>query len=312
VPETNFAANICPGAQIVVNGTIYDENRTSGTEILRGRAANGCDSIVHVNLTVDSLILIIQLRAANCRPQEGGQITFFSIDGGVPPYSVSVNSGPAVNIDPYPFLIDGLSAGVYNLTFADGNGCLYREPVTIPDNPLFNISSDTVVMIRRGQTIQLGHGFNFMADVIRWTPAAGLSCSDCLNPEVTPDFSTGYQVAAEFFGCTARQTVRILVDTRIPVFAPNAFSPNRDNINDRFTLFAAPEDVSRITALRIFDRWGGMVFEGKDLLPGDVESGWDGTNKGQPCNSGIYIFTAEVESAFGDTIVVKGEVNLMR
>lgn len=41
---------ICPGEQITVNGTIYDENHPSGTEILLGASQHGCDSILQVQL----------------------------------------------------------------------------------------------------------------------------------------------------------------------------------------------------------------------------------------------------------------------
>ncbi|MBR9922504.1 MAG: gliding motility-associated C-terminal domain-containing protein [Bacteroidetes bacterium] len=43
---------ICPGESIVINGTTYDETNPAGTEILVGAAANGCDSILNVQLTL--------------------------------------------------------------------------------------------------------------------------------------------------------------------------------------------------------------------------------------------------------------------
>ncbi|MBX2878087.1 MAG: gliding motility-associated C-terminal domain-containing protein, partial [Saprospiraceae bacterium] len=47
----DFSTEICPGSDIVFNGTTYDENNTSGTEILVGQSVNGCDSIVNVSIT---------------------------------------------------------------------------------------------------------------------------------------------------------------------------------------------------------------------------------------------------------------------
>ncbi|MBP8238647.1 MAG: gliding motility-associated C-terminal domain-containing protein, partial [Saprospiraceae bacterium] len=312
VPETTYEETICPGTEIVINGTVYGENRISGTEVFRGAAANGCDSIVQVRLTIDSLVLTIQLRAANCSPQERGQITFFSIEGGTAPYAVALDGASFATIADFPYLIENLAAGPYQLTFRDRFGCLYREGVTIPDNPLFNIQTDTVVEIRRGQTVQLGFGFDFVPDWIRWSPPAGLSCSDCMQPETTPLFSTTYEMDAEFFGCTAHQTVRILVDTRVPVYAPTGFTPNGDAVNDRFTLFATPGDLTRIISLKIFNRWGGFMYEGKDLAPGDITMGWDGMFDGRDCPSGTYVFMAEVETAYGEVIALKGELNLVR
>lgn len=52
-----FSTEICPGSNIVFNGTTYDENNTSGTEILAGQSANGCDSIVNVSITFSDPVI---------------------------------------------------------------------------------------------------------------------------------------------------------------------------------------------------------------------------------------------------------------
>ena len=46
----NFTTTICESEEILFNGTTYDMNNSSGTEILAGQAANGCDSLVNVQL----------------------------------------------------------------------------------------------------------------------------------------------------------------------------------------------------------------------------------------------------------------------
>jgi len=52
-PPAVFDLNetLCEGESVMVNGTVYDENNPTGTAILIGASANGCDSIVNVNLT---------------------------------------------------------------------------------------------------------------------------------------------------------------------------------------------------------------------------------------------------------------------
>lgn len=51
-PPAIFAVNqtICETDSIVVNGRAYNRARPSGTEIIRGATANGCDSLVSINL----------------------------------------------------------------------------------------------------------------------------------------------------------------------------------------------------------------------------------------------------------------------
>lgn len=48
---TTLNPTLCPGESITVNGNIYQEGTPNGTETLVGAAANGCDSIVQIQLS---------------------------------------------------------------------------------------------------------------------------------------------------------------------------------------------------------------------------------------------------------------------
>lgn len=50
----NYSAEFCESASVNINGTIYDIDNPSGTEILEDQAQFGCDSILNVNLTFTS------------------------------------------------------------------------------------------------------------------------------------------------------------------------------------------------------------------------------------------------------------------
>ncbi len=75
------------------------------------------------------------------------------------------------------------------------------------------------------------------------------------------------------------------------IFVPNAFTPNGDEINDRFTL--KHSDICNIQEfdLKIFDRWGRMVFETKTSDPNQA---WDGTFEGKELQQGVYIWNLYV------------------
>ncbi|MEL6864387.1 MAG: PKD domain-containing protein, partial [Bacteroidota bacterium] len=49
--STNLNLQLCPGENIIVNGTLYDENNPIGTEVFAGASLLGCDSLVNVQLT---------------------------------------------------------------------------------------------------------------------------------------------------------------------------------------------------------------------------------------------------------------------
>ncbi|MEO1623929.1 MAG: gliding motility-associated C-terminal domain-containing protein [Bacteroidota bacterium] len=57
-PQTSgqLALTLCPGESILVNGTRYDEDNFSGTEILSGAAVSGCDSLLDVSISYTQMI----------------------------------------------------------------------------------------------------------------------------------------------------------------------------------------------------------------------------------------------------------------
>lgn len=52
----NYNPTLCTGGSITVNGNIYDGTNTTGTEVLANASIHGCDSIVNVNVTFNSVV----------------------------------------------------------------------------------------------------------------------------------------------------------------------------------------------------------------------------------------------------------------
>lgn len=95
------------------------------------------------------------------------------------------------------------------------------------------------------------------------------------------------------------------------IYAPNAFSPNGDGRNDYFTLYGAADWV-QLNSLRIYDRWGALVFERLEPALGSETDGWDGTIQGRTLPAGVYVYFAELSGPAGETEVMNGEVVLLR
>jgi len=57
----------------------------------------------------------------------------------------------------------------------------------------------------------------------------------------------------------------------------------------------------------IYDRWGNKVFESES-----ESVGWDGTYKGQPMNTGTYVWYLKAMMNDGSTVEKKGNVALVR
>lgn len=128
------------------------------------------------------------------------------------------------------------------------------------------------------------------------------------------DGSTGFSVTAEKSGaywavrqdaegCEIRDTVNVAFPANF--YIPNAFSPNGDGLNDEFA--PAPGGIPPpFYHLQVFDRWGGLVFEGHD-----PSIGWNGERNGKPCSTGIYTYLIATGTATC-TQIQGGDLLLLR
>ncbi|MEM1217934.1 MAG: gliding motility-associated C-terminal domain-containing protein [Bacteroidota bacterium] len=120
-----------------------------------------------------------------------------------------------------------------------------------------------------------------------------------------------YAVTVENVCGKASSSVDITFESCREVYIPNAFTPNFDGINDYFYL-QDEGDVEEITFLRVFDRWGNLVYETTNSLPNDGVSGWDGTFRGGLAESGVYAWACEVRYRDGFQEVLSGSLHLIR
>ena len=124
---------------------------------------------------------------------------------------------------------------------------------------------------------------------------------------VSPDATTSYILWVEDFKydiTTDTVTVFVEDDCGSTIYIPNIFSPNNDNQNDK--LYVRGEKIQSLH-LYIYNRWGNKVFETEDIT-----QGWDGTQNNKPCETGVYIYRAEVTFKNGESIVKRGDVRLVR
>ena len=60
--------------------------------------------------------------------------------------------------------------------------------------------------------------------------------------------------------------------------------------------------------MKVFDRWGGFVFESSS-----INVGWDGKNSiGEDLGNGIYLYSVVIYDLNERLWVYNGELNLMR
>ncbi len=258
-------------------------------------------------------------------PQTGvGQISCYGADDGwiqvqavgqaTPPLQFSLNGAPPVPQGLFP----RLSPGLYELLIRDAAGCETTLRFDLQQPSELQAVIDAPGLAGDPPSIQLGDSLRLelltnvppaeVASIV-WSPAP---CPECMSVSLRPSFTDTYAVTVtNQNGCSASAELTVLVDRRPAVFIPNAFSPNNDGFNDRLLVFAGKQ-VSHVRSFLIFDRWGEAVYEVYQFPPNDPAYGWDGSYRGQPLQSAVFVYVAEVETIDGEVHLLKGDVTLVR
>ncbi len=273
--------------------------------------ANGCSTSDNFTLTAPTPIAFaVQSKDISCFGKKDGKINIQATNGGTKPYLYSFDNQSFVSST----MVSNLSAGVHKVIVQDANGCEKDTMITLlqPDSLTLFIGNDTLLDI--GDSLYLRVLTNLPTnriDTLLWSSNLNF-CPNCLEIPLRPLQSTIYQLKLiSDTGCEIKDEIKVNVKDKLPVYAPTAFSPNGDNNNDRFMLYSN-ESVLKINVLRVFDRWGNLVYEGFNLPTNDLSVGWDGTYRGATFNSSVFIYTAEILFKDGRVAILKGEVLLLR
>jgi gliding motility-associated-like protein len=247
----------------------------------------------------------------------------FTIEGdtvlcsGVSSVTLSVNSGSGTKIkwNPASWLSSTSAFSVtasptetitYTATVTNTYGCstsnkktiLVNEPIDFTRSP----AGDTTIYL--GQKVQLKISTSSEDVEYSWTPHSNITCTHCNDPWVSPKESTTYSVEMKdgCFDYIENFIVNVISDFYLE--APSAFTPNGDSNNDVFRFES--KNIS-VFDLKIFNRWGEIVFS-----TNDVNEGWDGNVNGHPQNIDTYKYVISAETIHGYRFERKGEFLLLK
>lgn len=314
--QWNFGAGATPtfadssGPHSVVYESFGDK-----VAALTVESARGCIVTKILNLYVepccaDTSTLDLSALADDqiCPGVSDGVISAFGMNG-APEYQFSLDG---VNYQPSP-VITRLDPGDYTVYVQDIKGCRDSTVVTVGPADPFEVDAGDTIVVELGYPAQLEAVPipNITPTSITWIPAGGLQFGvDSLRPQVLTGVPTVYTVEiTNENGCIATDDVFVLVEVVRPIFIPNVISANADGLNDYFYISAGPA-ADNVEILRIFDRWGALVFEDSDFMPNDELRGWDGTFNGEPVDPGVFTFYTtihfldDVSQTYSGTITV--------
>lgn len=260
--------------------------------------ANGC-TINQTATVIDQPAFVATATGSSACTDNTGMVSV-TTSGGTPPYSYQWNptGGTASSAT-------GLGAGTYSCLITDANGCTGTVSASVIIYPPVVADAGTDITIESGTSTQLtatgGTQYN-------WSPAQGLSCTDCQSPVATPDATTTYCVlVTDANGCTGSDCTTITIDVACgELFVPNAFSPDGSNHPENEKLCVYHKCIKTME-FSIFTRWGEKVFTS------DSQSEcWDGTYKGKALNTGIYVYFLNATLIDGTKVERKGDISLIR
>lgn len=196
------------------------------------------------------------------------------------------------------------------VTATSTDGCVFKDSIWIDVNMFTQnnvVASTSKTHVLNGEVVTLSAqptGYSSYS----WTPTDGVVSPNSQTTEAKVNGTTIYKVTVSDGFCAKSDTVIVFggdyaCDKNF-VYLPNAFTPNGDGDNDVLFVRSA---IAQKVLLRIFNRWGQMVFETENQ-----HVGWDGTFKGRPCDPDVYDYYLKVTCVGKEENIIKGNVTLIR
>jgi len=224
---------------------------------------------------------------------------------------ITWNASPAITLEPGTlFNLDfhALLAGASQLTWNSGestvtNGInvsplmiLNGATVTVnplPEPPVIVTADPDSLGVSGNETVTLS-AEGGSGDELIWTTGNcdgdKIGNDSILQMERPYETETYFAKWANTCGVSNCMDVTVVVAGEYDLYAPNAFSPNNDGLNDEFTL-VSPAPLA-LYHLLIFDRWGKQIYESFDQY-----QGWNGTYKGSGAPVGVYAWKVTYQLA---------------
>jgi gliding motility-associated-like protein len=290
-------------------------NLDTGTYQLFATDTNGCEKKIFTSRLGRSPAPVINysnlvVKDDQCNALLGG-ISGLQITGIYGPTTYSwvnqnnVSVGSSLNLQ-------NAAAGTYRLQVVDAGICSFESnPIIVKNSDVLTqdpLYSELVIPRNSPATLSVKNpsagNYKLFADAAGTQLIQQNSTGNFTVKDISTDTSFYVQKTT---GTCSSALVRVNVKVVDKSFfaVPNAFTPNGDRLNERLPVKVMGH--VEITYFRIFNRWGQLIFETRQ-----VNTGWDGTFKGQLQPSGVYVWVAEGKDVTGKIVRDKGSFVLIR
>ncbi len=249
-------------------------------------------------------------------PSDNIQYSWANATGGV------IGTGEEIMVSP-------VVSSTYEVTAQDDSKCFtHTETVTVEVQATFVINNIEVQdpsgnnldpsNVVKGQQIGLtantdptlsGATYEWFADGISFLTTTSANTGLFTVPDFEGDRTIVYTVLiTDAFGCFAEANISVNFTGDFDPLIPNIFSPDGDNLNDRFKLITGNANNLIINSFKVFNRWGQLVYDNEN-----GSEGWDGTHDGKPAPADVYIYQIDYQILGSPgAINATGEISLLR
>ncbi len=275
----------------------------SYTVALKDAANCEVTSIIVLNTPESLIAKIDSVRDIYCASANNGSIFGSAQFGNSGGYTFYLTPTGKIN---YNGIFTDLKAGIYTLTARDNLGC--SGTITTIIKKLENVLQLSFT-IDSATCIGLGLDGAIRTNIINGVPPytySWLPTKDSAEFISKIGYGTYSLTVVDYFGCSVTQEINFPPVACCNLALPNAFTPNADDVNDRFKPFG-PADYS-IEQFEIFDRWGNKVF--KTINKQDF---WDGKYKGNLLDMDTFFYIFKYKCLFDNSYhLLKGDVILFK
>lgn len=204
---------------------------------------------------------------------------------------------------------------IYKVIGSDARNCFSDTGmVRLKVYPIPTVDAGENLTVNIGKIVTIKPRISDDVTEVNWTPKTWVISSTNDLPDLTlkPKETTQYNIEVKNpGGCRSTDNVTVFVTCDgTNIFMPNTFSPNNDGANDVY--YPRGVGLFNIKGLRIFNRWGEIVYERNNFKANDASAAWDGTYKGTKLTPDVFVYTIDIICDNGSILTFKGNIALIQ
>ncbi|MBK9717693.1 MAG: gliding motility-associated C-terminal domain-containing protein [Saprospiraceae bacterium] len=197
--------------------------------------------------------------------------------------------------------IDGTGKYIVNVQMEN---CILSDTVIVLDPEAILADQDNTFMLCKDEKIKLEVPIN---GIFQWSTGEQ---SKTIYVSKSGEYT--FEVINEC-GIFSKTFTIAIQECDCHLYTPNIFSPNGDNLNDKFELISNCNLPIKILSFEIYNRWGELMYRVHDFDPNMIH--WDGKVKGNEVPPGVYVWNVVYEYHIDSNVLQKnqsGDVTLFR